>query len=181
MKDNVSNVTLVMGVHDHGVNGLHKNGPERIVHKFLQTHMCPSLTLGFPSSINFFHKILREEFEPPIVFMKKSIEVWHACIIQAETFFFLSKEISTLYGMDFLEFNNLLNVITKDFQEHLRLLENIKNIISNKQKKNQVHHPIFVYQNPDAWITPISGREDWNSVNRIFSFWVLGFGFGVKI
>jgi len=81
-------------------------------------------------------------------------------LIQAETFFFMSKEISTLYGMDFLEFSNLLNLITKDFQEHLRLLENVKNIISHRQKKNQVHHPMFMYQNPDAWITPISGRED---------------------
>jgi hypothetical protein len=81
-------------------------------------------------------------------------------LIQAETFLFMSKEISRLYEMDFLEFNNLLNEIAKDVEEHIQLLEDIKEIIANQQEEDdQVMHPTFKYQRPDAWITPVSGTE----------------------
>jgi bacterioferritin (cytochrome b1) len=62
--------------------------------------------------------------------------------------------------MDFLEFNNLLNEIAKDVEEHIQLLEDIKEIIANVQEEDdQVMHPMFKYQRPDAWATPVSGTE----------------------
>ena len=81
-------------------------------------------------------------------------------LIQAETFLFMSKEISRLYGMDFLEFNDLLNGIAKDVEKHIQLLEIIKEIIANEQEEDdQVMHQMFKYQRPDAWVTPVSGTE----------------------
>ena len=64
--------------------------------------------------------------------------------------------------MDFVEFNNLLNGIAHYVEEHIHLLEDIKEIIANEQEqnqKNQVMHPKFKYQHPDAWVTPVSRRE----------------------
>lgn len=51
--------------------------------------------------------------------------------------------------------------IAQQVEEHIELLEEIKTKIGQSaNKKSGVHHPLFMYQNPDAWTTPISGRED---------------------
>ena len=105
-------------------------------------------------------EITVEELSDYLNLLENSGGATQYMLIQAETFLFLSNQISRLYGMDFLEVNNLLNLLAKDIEEHIHILENIKDIISHMQKKNQVQHPMFMYQNPDAWITPINGRED---------------------
>ena len=81
-------------------------------------------------------------------------------LVQAETFLFMSNEISRLYGMELSKFDELLNEIVRDIEEHIEVLETIKRTLLEEQNKNQEKHPVFKYQNPDAWITPISGRED---------------------
>jgi len=81
-------------------------------------------------------------------------------LVQAETFLFMSNEISRLYGMELSKFDELLNEIVRDIEEHIEVLETIKRTLLKEQNKNQEKHPVFKYQNPDAWITPISGRED---------------------
>ena len=81
-------------------------------------------------------------------------------LVQAETFLFMSNEISRLYGMELSKFDELLNEIVRDIEEHIEVLETIKRTLFEEQNNNQEKHPVFKYQNPDAWITPISGRED---------------------
>ena len=81
-------------------------------------------------------------------------------LVQAETFLFMSNEISRLYGMELSKFDELLNEIVRDIEDHIEVLETIKHTLLEEQNKNQEKHPVFKYQNPDAWITPISGRED---------------------
>jgi len=81
-------------------------------------------------------------------------------LVQAETFLFMTNEISRLYGMELSKFDELLNEIVRDIEEHIEVLETIKRTLLEEQNKNQEKHPVFKYQNPDAWITPISGRED---------------------
>ena len=81
-------------------------------------------------------------------------------LVQAETFLFMSNEISRLYGMELSKFDELINEIVRDIEDHIEVLETIKHTLLEEQNKNQEKHPVFKYQNPDAWITPISGRED---------------------
>ena len=81
-------------------------------------------------------------------------------LVQAETFLFMSNEISRLYGMELSKFDELLNEIVRDIEEHIEVLETIQRTLLEEQNKNQEKHPVFKYQNSDAWITPISGRED---------------------
>jgi len=80
-------------------------------------------------------------------------------LVQAETFLFMSDEISRLYGMDFFRYNELLNEMVRDVEEHISILETIKNSLLDEQNKDQNKHPVFKYQNPDAWLSPISSRE----------------------
>ena len=81
-------------------------------------------------------------------------------LVQAETFLFMSNEISRLYGMELSKFDELITEIVRDIEDHIEVLETIKRTLLEEQNKNQEKHPVFKYQNPDAWITPISGRED---------------------
>jgi phenylpyruvate tautomerase PptA (4-oxalocrotonate tautomerase family) len=73
----------------------------------------------------------------------------------------MQKEISQLYGIHLEHFNIQIMEIAQQVEEHIELLEEIKTkIAQSTNKKNDVTNPVFKYQNPDAWITPISGRED---------------------
>ena len=80
-------------------------------------------------------------------------------LVQAETFLFMSNEITKLYGMDSQKFNDLLNEIIQDIEENIHLLEDIKNIIQNEQNKNKKKNPLFKYQTPDAWLTPSHSQQ----------------------
>ena len=74
---------------------------------------------------------------------------------QARTFLFMQKEISQLYGVKLEQFINKINDLAMQVEEHIELLEEIKNwIVQNTAKKNEEHHPAFRYQNPDSWANP---------------------------
>ncbi len=75
-------------------------------------------------------------------------------LVQAETFLFMSQEITKFYGMDAKKFNELLQSIVQDIEKHIHLLEQIKTEIEKQQNKNKKTHPVFKYQSPDSWITP---------------------------
>ncbi len=80
---------------------------------------------------------------------------------QAKTFLFMQKEISQIYGIHLEDFNTQITQIAEQVEEHIELLEDIKSkIAQNNNKKDDVNHPVFRYQSPDAWLTPVSGRED---------------------
>jgi hypothetical protein len=82
---------------------------------------------------------------------------------QAKTFLFMQKEISQIYGIHLEDFNTQITQIANQVEEHIELLEDIKLKIAqneNNNKKDDVNHPVFRYQSPDSWITPVSGRED---------------------
>jgi hypothetical protein len=75
-------------------------------------------------------------------------------LVQAETFLFMSQEITKFYGMDAKEFNQLLQGMVQDIEKHIRLLEQIKTEIEKQQNKNKKTHPVFKYQSPDSWYSP---------------------------
>ena len=82
---------------------------------------------------------------------------------QVRTFLFMQKEISQIYGIHLEDFNTQITQIADQVEEHIELLEDIKSkIVQNKNnnKQDDVNHPVFRYQSPDAWLTPVSGRED---------------------
>ena len=75
-------------------------------------------------------------------------------LVQAETFLFMSQEITKFYGMDAKEFNQLLQGMVQDIEKHINLLEQIKIEIEKQQNKNKKTHPVFKYQSPDSWYSP---------------------------
>jgi rubrerythrin len=75
-------------------------------------------------------------------------------LVQAETFLFMSQEITKFYGMDANEFNQLLQGMVQDIEKHIDLLEQIKTEIEKQQSKNKKTHPVFKYQSPDSWYSP---------------------------
>lgn len=75
-------------------------------------------------------------------------------LVQAETFLFMSQEITKFYGMDAKEFNQLLQGMVQDIEKHIDLLEQIKTEIEKQQNKNKKTHPVFKYQSPDSWYSP---------------------------
>ena len=54
-------------------------------------------------------------------------------LVQAETFLFMSKEISKLHRVQSQNFNDLLNEMVQDIEDHIYVLENIKSILQNEQ------------------------------------------------
>ena len=76
--------------------------------------------------------------------------------IQVETFLFMAKEISKMYKMDMESFNKHIMEIAQQVEEHIELLEEVKEKIAEltTEKKDKVQHPVVKYQNPDAWYPP---------------------------
>ena len=80
-------------------------------------------------------------------------------LVQAETFLFMRNEIKKYYGMNAHKFNELLNEIVREIEEHIVLLEEIKKIVEHEQQKDKKKHPLFKYQSPDAWLTPSHSQK----------------------
>lgn len=80
-------------------------------------------------------------------------------LVQAETFLFMSREISKFYGMDAKKFNQMLREMVQDIEKHIHLLEEIKMKIQELQNKNKRRHPMFKYQSPDSWLTPSHSQK----------------------
>lgn len=70
---------------------------------------------------------------------------------QAKTFLFMQKEISQIYGIHLEDFNTQITQIADQVEEHIELLEDIKSkIAQNNNKKDDINHPVFRYESPDA-------------------------------
>jgi rubrerythrin len=80
-------------------------------------------------------------------------------LVQAETFLFMCNEIKRCYGMNADKFNELLNEIVQDIEEHIILLEEIKKIVDHEQHREREKHPLFRYQSPDSWLTPSHSQK----------------------
>lgn len=80
-------------------------------------------------------------------------------LVQAETFLFMCNEIKKCYGTKSHTFNEMLNEIVQDIEEHIRLLEEIKRIVEDEKNKGKGKHPLFKYQSPDAWLTPSHSQK----------------------
>ncbi len=75
--------------------------------------------------------------------------------VQTETFLFVLKEISRMYGMAFEDFKDHMVEFAHQVEDRILLLEEVKTkIAQNTTKKDEVHHPVFKYQSPDAWYQP---------------------------
>ena len=99
-------------------------------------------------------EITLEEFSSYLKILESTGGAAQYLLVQAETFLFMSNEITKLYGMDSEKFNELLTEIVQDVEENIHLLEDIKNNIQTAQNKNKRKNPLFKYQNPDSWLTP---------------------------
>jgi uncharacterized protein Yka (UPF0111/DUF47 family) len=114
--------------------------------------MC-KLTESFLETVQKKEKITAEELSEVLLTLENSGDAIQYLHIQAETFLFMSKEISQLYGMDLKDFHDHVLEIAQQVEEHIELLEEIKAKIeqSTSKKPDVVHHPLFKYQTPDAW------------------------------
>ena len=75
--------------------------------------------------------------------------------VQTETFLFVLKEISRMYGMAFEDFKDHMVEFAHQVEDHILLLEEVKTkIVQNTRKKDEVHHPVVKYKSPDAWYQP---------------------------
>ena len=64
----------------------------------------------------------------------------------------MQKEIRQIYGIHLEDFNTQITQIAEQVEEHIELLEDIKSKIAQyNNKKDDVNHPVFRYQSPDAW------------------------------
>ena len=81
-------------------------------------------------------------------------------LIQAETFLLMPNEINKFYGMDSQKFNDLLNEMVQDIEEHILLSEEIKIRIEHELNKDKKNHQIIKYQSPDAWLTPTHSQRN---------------------
>jgi hypothetical protein len=115
-------------------------------------HMC-KLTESFLEHVQKKEKITAEALSEVLLTLESSGGAIQYLHIQAETFLFMSKEISQLYGMDLKDFHDHVMEIAQQVEEHIELLEEIKAKIeqSTSKKPDVVHHPLFKYQTPDAW------------------------------
>jgi len=80
-------------------------------------------------------------------------------LVQAETFLFMSREISKFYGMSGNEFSEFLNEMVREIEEHILLLEEMKSKIEEHQNKGKKKQPQFKYQTPDAWFMPSHSQK----------------------
>ena len=72
---------------------------------------------------------------------------------------FMCNEIKRCFGMNSSKFNELLNEVVQDIEEHIILLEEIKKIVDYEQNKGKMKHPVFKYQSPDAWLKPSHSQK----------------------
>jgi len=80
-------------------------------------------------------------------------------LVQAETFLFMSDQISKLYGMEGEKFNEMLAEMTRDIEGDIYLLEQISDEIQKHQNKNKQKHPVFKYSSPDSWRAPSHSQK----------------------
>lgn len=79
--------------------------------------------------------------------------------VQAETFLHMSKQICQLYNRNSAEFDEQLMEVAQLVEEHIILLETVKEkIAQNLPKKDEMPHPFVKYQTPDAWNQPVARR-----------------------
>lgn len=114
------------------------------------------VTEGLLERVRKKEKITAEELSEVLLTLESSGGAIQYLHIQAETFLFMSKQISQMYGMDLKDFHDHVMEIAQQVEEHIEILEEIKAKIeqSTRKKKEMVHHPIVRYQRPDAWYQP---------------------------
>jgi rubrerythrin len=64
----------------------------------------------------------------------------------------LTKIINEEYSVDLNKIKNIFLKIIDDEQRHIEILETIKQLTTEKEKKSNT--PFVKYQNPDAWFKP---------------------------
>ncbi|MCW4016823.1 MAG: hypothetical protein NWF06_10670 [Candidatus Bathyarchaeota archaeon] len=110
------------------------------------------------SLLNQVHKkktLSADELSSILLTLERSGGAMQYLQIQAETFLFMSKEISQLYGMNLEVFHDHIMEIAQQVEEHIELLEEVKTMIAQStRKKDGMHHPVVKYQTPDAWFQP---------------------------
>jgi rubrerythrin len=134
-----------------------KIGHSKVKQKDCEKKMGPvcELTDSILKQVMNKEKITSEELSNFLAILENSGGTVNFLHVQAATFLHMSKEISQLYNMDLTEFDEQLMDVARLVEEHIELLEGIKEkIAQNTPKKNGMHHPLIKYQTPDAWYSP---------------------------
>lgn len=134
-----------------------KIGHSKVKQKDCEKIMKPvcKLTDSILKQVMNKEKITLEELSNFLAILENSGGTVNFLRIQAETFLHMTKEISQLYNMDLTKFDEQLMDVARLVEEHIELLEGIKEkIAQNTPKKDGMHHPLVKYQTPDAWYSP---------------------------
>ncbi|MFA5364697.1 MAG: hypothetical protein WC325_05890 [Candidatus Bathyarchaeia archaeon] len=82
----------------------------------------------------------------------------HYLYNQAETFLYMSPDISKQFGVELEKIDSHLDLANK-VEEHITLIEEIKAVLSEKLEQiDKANDPVFKYQRPDAWFHPLASE-----------------------
>jgi rubrerythrin len=73
------------------------------------------------------------------------------CLVQLKALRYIAREISEIYNLDVKDLKEILNVIIRDEETHVKLLSKMKRILVGKEKQTEEIAPVVKYTNPDAW------------------------------
>lgn len=78
----------------------------------------------------------------------------HYLYNQAETFLYMSPDISEQFGVELERIESNLDIANK-VEDHIMLIEEIKAVLSEKLEQiSKANDPVFKYQRPDVWYQP---------------------------
>lgn len=68
-----------------------------------------------------------------------------------QTLTFLMKEINQVYDINLNNLKSIFESIIKDEEHHREILDIVKELFAQKEKKEEDENPMVKYLNPDSW------------------------------
>ena len=99
-------------------------------------------------------KITRLEFSQlskKLVFLENALGEEYYIFVQMQTLTFLMKEINQVYDINLNNLKSIFESIIKDEEHHREILDIIKELFAQKEKKEEDENPMVKYLNPDSW------------------------------
>lgn len=146
---------------------------EKIGHKKVNPKECKrkmkpvcELTDSMLAEVRNKETVTSEELENYLALLENAGGSVNFLRTQVETFLHMTDEISQVYKTDLSEFDDKLTAVAKLVEEHVDLLEEIKEkLAQNKPKTDGLYHPFVKYQNPDDWRQPSDKKQHLTRTN----------------
>jgi rubrerythrin len=86
-----------------------------------------------------------------LMILESTVADKYYCLVQLKALRYIAREISEIYNLDVKDLKEILNVIIRDEETHVKLLSKMKSILVGKEKQTEEIAPVVKYTNPDAW------------------------------